>query len=437
MRKRIYLIISLLLCVLMVFSVFTLTSCDSNGADVETEETEECKSVVRIKKSVPSGKQIGGENLEVVEIPAADVPEGAIASIDDIVGKYATIDMVLGEYVFERMLTTEAPKIDENLLTYIVVSDKIENAYGKDITAELQALIDTYPGKTIYFNDGTYTISSTIYIPTEKEKAVSIRLSNYATIKAAEGWKNDTPMIAIGAKSDAAKAERSVNSFSGGKLDGAGFAKIGLTVENCKSPFISNVTLVNLQTSLTIKKTADVANVEALTVNGSGDNESIGILNESSSSVFSTINISNVNTGVKNNGADNDFRNVTVKCTKALETSVGFYECGSNNVFEFCTSEDFTTGYAINDGVKSVFEGCNAYWTSASAKTQNAFVAEGKFNSVISAGTARFFDASSMNAYIKIINRGSGLIKTPIFDEALCDDQGYKSVLAGTVIPIK
>ena len=435
MRKRIYVIISLLLCALLMASAFTLTSCVEENNEVE--ETEECKSVVRVKKGVPSGKQIAGENLEVVEVPVADVPEGAIESIDDIVGKYATIDMVLGEYVFNRMITTEAPKIDDNLLTYIVVSDKIENAYSKDITAELQALIDTYPGKTIYFNDGTYTISSTIYLPTDKAKAVSIRLSNYATIKAAEGWKNDTPMIAIGAKTEAASAERASVSFSGGKLDGAGFAKMGIVVENCKSPLISNVTLVNLQNSLEIKKTADVVNVEAVTINGSGDAESIGILNESSSGVFSTVNISNVHLGLKNSGADNDFRNVTVKCTKALETSVGFYECGVNSIFEFCTSEDFTTGYLINDGVKSVFEGCNASWSSASVTAQNAFAAEGKFNSLISAGTAKFFDASSQNAYIKIINRGSGIVKTPIFDEALCDDQGYKTVLAGAVIPIK
>ena len=53
---------------------------------------------------------ISGENLELVDVPVASIPEGAIDSVEAIVGKYAVIDMVLGEYVFERMLTTEAPE---------------------------------------------------------------------------------------------------------------------------------------------------------------------------------------------------------------------------------------------------------------------------------------------------------------------------------------
>ena len=50
---------------------------------------------------------------------------------------------------------------------------------------------------------------------------------------------------------------------------------------------------------------------------------------------------------------------------------------------------------------------------------------------------ARFFDASSENAYIKVTTRGSGVVKAPIFDVTLCDDRSYGNVLAGTVIPIK
>ena len=439
MRKRIYLIISLLLCALMVLSALSLTSCASKGNnndDTENEATEECKSVVRVKRGIPSGKKILKDYLEIVTVPVADIPEGAIESVDDIVGKYATINMVFGEYVFSKMLSDEAPALDDELLTYIVVSDKIENAMSKDITTELQKLIDTYPGKTIFFNDGTYTISSTINIPSDKEKAVSFRLSNYATIKAAEGWKAEAPMISIGTKTEAAKAEKAANAFMGGKLDGAGFAKIGLSIENCANPLISNVTFVGLQTSIDIKKTADTVNLDAITVNGNGDAESIGILNESSKGVFSTINIANVNTGIRNSGSDNDFRNVSAKCLKVLDTSVGFYEGGNNNIFEFCTAEDFTSGYVIKDGVKSVFEGCNAYWTKADVIVQNGFVAEGNFNSLISASTVRFFDASSVNAYIKLATRGSGLVRIPMFNEALCDDQGYKSVLAGTVIAL-
>lgn len=438
--SKFYSIASLLLCVLLVLSVFA--SCEStetanNEPDKATEETAELKEVVRVKKGVLSGKLISKENLELVEIPASAVPEGAISSVDSVVGKYAAIDMVMGEYVFDRMLTESAPLVDESAITYIVVSDAIENAHSKDITAELQKLIDSHPGRTIYFNDGVYTLSSTVYLPTDKEKAVSIRLSNYAVIKAAESWSADSSMIAVGAKDESASTERATNSISGGKFDGSGVVKVGLSVENSSNIFVSNVTFENIKTAVWIKNSADTVNVEGITVKGSGANDSIGIINESSRGVFSTINISNVNIGVKNSGKDNDFRNIAALCGGVNADSVGFSEEGGENIFEYCTAENFTNGYFIKDGVKSVFEACNAYWSKADVTVQNAFLAEGTFNSVITASMARFFDASSENAFIKLTARGSGVVKAPIFDASICDDEAYKTVLSGSVISIK
>ena len=216
--KGFYAVIAMMLCALMLLSAFALTSCqNANGAGGETEE---CKSVVRVKNGVLTGKQISSENLELCEVPISAIPEGAIDSIDAIVGKYATIDMVKGEYVFERMLTSEKPPRDESALTYIVVSDEIEDAHTRDITAELQALIDNHPNRMIYFNDGEYTISSTIYLSSEADKSASLRLSNHAKIKAASDWSGDNAMISIGGKS-ASNSARAENTLMGGIIDGA------------------------------------------------------------------------------------------------------------------------------------------------------------------------------------------------------------------------
>lgn len=441
--KKFHSIASLMLCICLIISALALTSCgiveptETEGID-EVTETLEQKKVVRIKKGILSGKKISGENLELVDVPAESVPDGAIDSIEAIVGKYATIDMVIGEYVFGRMLTDEAPVVEEAPpLLYVIVNDMISNSNGRDITEDLQSLIDTHPGRTIYFNDGVYTISSTLNIPTDKEKAVSFRLSNYAVIKAAEGWKAENAMIAIGAGSDSANAEKAANSIMGGCIDGAGFAQIGLSIENSSNTFVSNVTLKSFKTSMQIKASADSVNVEGVTVMGGGQDDSVAIVNESSKSVFSTINIANVNTGIKNNGSNNDFRNVFAKCNKVAANSVGFVDEGASNVFGLCTAEDFACGYVIGDGIKSIYESCNAIWTKADTIVQSAFVANGTFNSVLTGCTARFFDASSENAYIKITTRGSGVVKAPIFDVSLCDDNSYANVLAGTVIPIK
>ena len=439
MSKKLYRGLSVLLCVLIIFSSLALfSSCgDTVEPEKETRETEEQKKVIRVKKGVLSGKQISGENLELVDVPVSGIPEGAIDSIEAIVGKYATVDMVMGEYVFDRMISSDPPPVDESTFIYIVVSDHIENATSKDITAELQALIDKHPGRTLYFNDGVYTISSTINIPSDKEKAVSIRFSNYAVLKASKDWNGDTAMISIGAKNDPASAERAANAIMGGRFDGAGFAKLGLSLENSSNTLVSNVTFENLTTSLLIKESADTPNVECVTVRGNGAADSIGILNSASRGIFATVNIANVNTGVKNSGSDNDFRNISAKCNKASENSTGFCEAGDNDLYELCTAEGFTNGYFIADGAKSVFEACNAYWGSAEVTVQNAFVADGTFNSLISASMARFFDASSANAYIKLTTLGSGIVKAPIFDTSLCDDEAYKTVLAGNAILIK
>ena len=443
--KNFYSIASLLLCIFIMFSLFAFAGCDSDkdsNDDVvendeekqELEETEELKSVIRVKKGILSGKRISGENLELVSVPVSSIPEGAIDSLEKIVGKYATEDMVLGEYVFERMLSSEEPYVDNSNVTYVVVSDEIENSTKKDITADLQALINAHPGRTIYFNDGTYIISSTIYLPTDEEKAVSLRFSNHAILKASDVWNSESAMIAFGAKTEVTNASIAANSIMGGKLDGIGKAKIGLSIENCKNMFVSNVTFENITTSISIKETADTVNVEGVTVKGNGAADSIGILNASSKGVFSTINMSNVNIGVKNSGTYNNFRTVYVKCLNASAESVGFYEAGGDNVYELCSAEDFACGYFIKDSLKNVFEACNSSWTRADVTTQNAFVAEGAFNSLITASAAKFFDSTSENAYIKFDIVGSGIVKVPIFEESLCDDDAYKTVLAGTVV---
>jgi hypothetical protein len=435
--KGFYAVIAITLCALMISSAFALTSCQSaNNSDAGVVDTEERRSVVRVKKGVLAGKQISGENLEVCEVPVSGIPEGAIDNKEAIVGKYATTNMVIGEYVFDRMLTTEAPPKEEIVHTYIVVSDMISNVHTRDITEDLQLLIDKNPNKTIYFNDGEYTISSTIYLPSEPDKSVSFRLSNHAKIKAASNWSGEGAMISIGGKS-AANSAKAENALFGGIIDGAGVAKVGVSVENAESTFISDVTLQNLATAMHVKSTANVLDVEGVTVNGGSVANAVGILNEGSKSVFSTINMANVLIGVKNSGSYNEFRNVSVAHNQKSLESVGFYEQGENNVFDLCTAENFAKGYYIKDGAKSVYEACNSYWTSAELSSQTAFFADGVFSSVITASTARFFDETSTNAYLACISSNGGVIKAPIFATELCDNDSYKMALSGAVIPIK
>lgn len=408
---------------------------DGTG-DVPIVNEEGCVSVVRVKKGVFAGTQLTADNLELVSVHESGVPDGAIRTIDAIVGKYATINIFLGEYVFPRMISDEKPEENSGFLEYVVVTDEIEVTENKDITKELQSLIDKYPGRTIYFDDGVYNVSETLNISAEADKAVTLRLSNYAVIKALSTWKGDGAMIAIGAGSDAAKAEGAENTIMGGVIDGSGVAKLGVSLENCVKPLVSNVTFKSLKTSVWAKSTAKSVNIESITVNGDASADSVGLVIDSSSGIVSTSYIANVSTAVKNSGKYNEFRNVSAIAKKDSSAECGFEDSGENSIFGLCTAQDFAVGYSIADSVKSVYEACNVYWTSAKQGTQVAFDAKGTFNSVISGCTVKFFDASSANAYIKLATKGSGVIKVPIFDEALCDDKAYKNVLADSVIPL-
>ena len=153
---------------------------------------------------------------------------------EDRDGKYATINIVVGEYMFERMVSDTPPAVEEGYLGYVIVSDEIDISGGKDITTELQALVDKYPGRTIYFSDGEYNISAPIVINADTEGAVSLRLSNYAVIKALPTWSSEDAMITVGSKTDAAKTEGAEVAVMGGVIDGAGVAKIGVSFENCR-----------------------------------------------------------------------------------------------------------------------------------------------------------------------------------------------------------
>lgn len=435
--------VSLLLCFLVILSAFSLASCnkssvdEGNAAPQEERETEECRRVVRVRKGVLCGREITMENVELVDVPISGIPEGAIDSIDEIVGKYATIDIVLGEYFFEKMLSDEAPVVEEEApAAYIVVTDNIDISNNADITAKLQKLIDDNPGRTIYFSDGVYNISSTVYLPADKEKAVSLRLSNYATIKATANWSGDGALIAIGAKNDAGSAEPAANTVQGGTLDGAGLAKVGISLENCSNAFLSNLTVKNASTAVWVKPTASTVNIEGVTISGPSTATSVGILNEGDDGVFSTTRISSVGIGVKNLGVSNEFKSIAVFAEKAKSAAYGFYEAGNSNLFNFCTVENFACGFYLKDKVESIIEASSILWTSASAK-QTAFEADGEFNSVIVAPKISFFDATSENACVIYKSVGNGILRTPIFDETLCDDASYKNVLAGTVVTIK
>ena len=88
---------------------------------------------------------------------------------------------------------------------YVVVTDFIQEAAGKDVSDDIQRVIVTNPNRTIYFPDGIYIISKPILTPADPQKSVALELSNFAIIRAAEDWASEEAMIRLGGKDPANK----------------------------------------------------------------------------------------------------------------------------------------------------------------------------------------------------------------------------------------
>ncbi len=98
--------------VIMFLSVYLLFSALTKN---ETEETQtaaqseiEMQNVVVVKSDIAANSIFTTDLLQVKEMPADLVPEGAISSLHPIVGKYAGVTMYAGDIVTEQKIYTEA-----------------------------------------------------------------------------------------------------------------------------------------------------------------------------------------------------------------------------------------------------------------------------------------------------------------------------------------
>ena len=87
---------------------------------------------------------------------------------------------------------------DMNNRGYLVVTDTVAADGKTDVADQIQKLIDENPNRTIYFPDGVYVLSHPILTPADPKKSVDLKLSNYAVLKAADGWSSEQAMVRLG-----------------------------------------------------------------------------------------------------------------------------------------------------------------------------------------------------------------------------------------------
>jgi hypothetical protein len=435
----------------MATALLALTACNNEepANDDEKEDTATLVEVVRVKKAVKAGEVIPEDALELVSLRVQDVPFNPVKVIADVAGKYATVDLYVGDFVTPAKLSADKPEEDSEIggdaeinIEYTLITQYSSLANGNDYTAAIKKAIEENPNATIYFPDGTYEISDTIVIPANATKSVAFRLSNYATIKAVN-WSDKTkPMIRMGVYAEGEDKEN-IGSIDhdarnvylmGGVLDAAGIAS-GVVVEGSEDITLSNFTVKNAYIGVhladpgnsTHSTSADIENVHVV---GNGESGSVGILVESTLNTLTNMRVSDVQFGMKctDNGSNNVFRSIHAIGTGVEGTdNAGFWDLSSGNQYDICYSDQYATGFLINERARSVYNACVINWWSADNDYHVGFRTEGKLNSTISYSKVSHTHTVATDAYLIVeTDGGEGFVYYPI-DQTVSDK--YASVL--------
>ncbi len=435
---------ALCLCLMLILSL-SLIACDGDTqspVDTPTEATpiEDGKAAV-VRTTVPmlAGDKITADKVKIDYVTEENIPLNAIRDIDSVIGKYLKADLVAGDYIFQSKITSNlAEDVEKIDVAYVSVKPYIKDY--NDCADIIQKLISLYPGRTLYFADGTYTISKPLVISAHPDEKVSFELSDFAVIKASDSWSSNSAMIRIGAENaDLFHDEIGPSDIgiTGGMIDGNGKA-MGIAVEGGRDSAITNVTVKNTTVGITL---GDYAGYKAKTVVentnivGCGDS-SVGIAIISDGNNLDIVQIDNCGTGVKLEGNHNTLRNVHATYAGSSKNSRGFEDNSQVNNYDFCYAENFSTGFYMGETVVgSQYSTCYVFWNNKIAK-QTAFEAAGKFNSNLRTCRADFIDADAETSLLSVsITGGSGKLLWAIVKNINnIDDKTYTSYLGGTEI---
>ncbi len=445
MKKYITRIICVVLCLCMLTGV--LASCgddkkekqtetDADGNVIEIEETEPTTvTAFRALEAMPKNTKLQRKDLHEVQVSSADLPAGAITNADDFLFKYLTANVVAGEYILASKLSdTKAvgPEADgTGNEDYVVVTDYIQ--LGGDVSTKLQQLIDSNPGRTLYFPDGTYTLAKSITTSADPAKAVSFRLSKFAVIKPSSSYKptENQGLIRIGA-TDSDKSGST--TLTGGVIDMGQKGGAAISVEGGRDVLINDFALRSVEIGIHIK--TNYVDVDNGSILGAGTDDYgvktvIGVLVDGSYNTISNLRICSITIGIKLLKSDNVMRNLHPLYTRTNNAeSAGFWDESTGNRYDYCYSDNFAIGFHLADGNVSQMNCCFAFWYAASPNRHWGIRQKGRFNSLVTATRIDMCQATEAdNAYIWIETKdgGKGAIVDPNTNESGIET-GYKSM---------
>ena len=200
------------ICLSLVLLMLALCACNTSDTaptptEAPTEEPTEqpteaptyaVVSAVVLKNKKAAGEYITSNDVELVEVSEDLLPVDYFTKLLDAIGKWAAVDLEEGSYLGESLITKTSPnasnkneekeKSEAEALGYVVITNYLKANTGIDVSKKIQQVIEQNPNKTIFFPDGEYILANPICTPADPTKSVSLKLSNYAVLKAASGW---------------------------------------------------------------------------------------------------------------------------------------------------------------------------------------------------------------------------------------------------------
>lgn len=260
----------------------------------------------------------------------------------------------------------------------------VKQSPGEDIADRLQKLIDDNPNRVLFFPDGEYKIGKPILTSSDPKKSVSLKLSDFAVITAADSWTCDEAMIRLGSKDGINNVTTPGSNYGieGGIIDCRGIAK-AISIDGGRETYIRNLSIKNTVCGIHIKYGANSGSSDSdiLNVNIIGNNtkQSVGMLIEGFDNTFTNIRIGHVFIGVEIRSPGNMLRNIhplynisPLDCPD-YEESIGFniVTDSMHNWFDYCYSDQFATGFKTAGA--GIFVNCFCYWYSGKEKKHVAF----------------------------------------------------------------
>jgi len=365
----------------------------AEGSEGEAQQPEkEVVGVVFAKSTIRKGAKFTKSNVEVIEIDKARVPKGAMTDANDVIGKVSLMQIAAGEYIYDGAVAKKKTDGTTVNTTYINVANFINPSTGEDLTQEIQALIEKYPKRTLYFPDGEYIISKSLRTYGDPQKTVSFLLADGAVIKAADNWvtENDCDCLIASGVYDSFNAALSetgplsdvVTSGSyfwiqGGTLDGNGKAG-GISLDGGRETLVKNVVIKNVPLGIHVNigvnnKSADM-DIDDVIIDCNGIANSVGIKVRGYDNTFTNIRIYNANKGItfpKYNFTDNQgttltnvysggnaFRNIHIIYNKG-KGSIAIDEGTHPNFYYHCYVENYATAYRLY-GQRNIIDACTA-----------------------------------------------------------------------------